>query len=264
MTGDKTIHGATARALIRAADRATLATALTPNAGTDAAPDAARDGPGGGWPYASLVMVACDFDASPLLLISDLAEHTKNLAADGRASLMFDDTAGLDNPLTGARVTVLGRIERCDHDGARARYLARHPDAAEYAGFADFHLYRMAVERAHLVAGFGVIHWIAAGDVLFDTTGAAGLAAAEGDIVAHMNTDHADAVALYANTVLGRAGAGWTMCGIDPEGIDLRHGAAVARLEFAPPVATPITTASAARAALVALAAEARGGRLKP
>ena len=234
MTGDKTIHGATARALIRAADRATLATALP----SSEALDAAMDGPGGGWPYASLVMVACDFDASPLLLISDLAEHTKNLAADGRASLMFDDTAGLDNPLTGARVTVLGRIERCDHDGARARYLARHPDAAEYAGFADFHLYRMAVERAHLVAGFGVIHWIAAGDVLFDTTGAAGLAAAEADIVAHMNADHAEAVPLYATAFLGRAGAGWMMCGIDPEGVDLRRGAELARLDFDSPIAT--------------------------
>lgn len=260
MSGDKTVHGSTARALIRAADRATLATALP----SSEALDAAMDGPGGGWPYASLVMVACDHDASPLLLISDLAEHTKNIAADGRASLMFDGTAGLDNPLTGSRVTVLGRIERCDHDGPRARYLARHPDAAEYAGFADFHLYCMAVERAHLVAGFGVIHWIAADDVLFDTTGAAGLAAAEADIIAHMNADHADAVALYANAVLGHAGAGWTMCGIDPEGIDLRHGAAVARLAFAPPVATPITTAAAARAALLTLAAEARAARLNP
>ena len=256
MSGDKTVYGAEARTLIRAADRATLATALTAEGAADVA--------GGGWPYGSLVMVACEHDASPLLLISDLAEHTRNIAADSRASLMFDGTVGLDNPLTGARVTVLGRIEWCDHDGARARYLARHPEADEYAGFSDFHLYRMTVERAHLVAGFGVIHWIAAGELLFDTAASAELAAAEPDIIAHMNADHADAVRGYANEILGRAGTGWTMCGIDPEGIDLRHGGEVARLDFAPPIATPVTTAAAARAALMALAADARPVRQKP
>lgn len=245
MGDDETAYGAAARALIRATGRATLATAL------DSGPE------GGGWPYASLVMAACDHDASPLLLISDLAVHTRNVAADSRASLLFDGTAGLDNPLTGARVTVLGTLVRCDHAGLRARFLARHPDAAEYAAFGDFGLYRMAVERAHLVAGFGVIHWIAAASLLFDTSGAAELAGADADIVAHMNADHAAAVTLYATALLGRAGAGWTMTGIDPEGIDLRRGAEVARLDFD----SPIATAAAARERLVALAARARGGQ---
>ncbi len=243
MGDDETACGAAARALIRTTGRATLATALA-------------TGPaGGGWPYASLVMAACDHDASPLLLISELAVHTQNVAADGRASLLFDGTAGLDNPLTGARVTVLATLVRCDRAGLRARYLARHPDAAEYAAFGDFGLYRMAVERAHLVAGFGVIHWITAAALLFDTSGAAELAAGEADIVAHMNAaDHAEAVTLYATALLGRAGAGSMMTGIDPEGVDLRRGAEAARLDFE----SPIATAAAARETLVALAARAR------
>src|SRR3954451_17231030 len=139
---------ATARALLRSRDRATLATSLA------------------GAPYASLVLAATAADGAPLLLISDLAQHTINIAGDDRMALLFDGTGDLDEPLTGPRVTVLGRAERNTDDALRARYLARHPSAALYAGFADFHLYRVAVERAHLVAGFGRIHWIAAEDLL--------------------------------------------------------------------------------------------------
>jgi putative heme iron utilization protein len=246
--------GAGARALIRRSDRATLATALIPEATPETTPEAVAQG----WPYASLVMVACGHDASPLLLISDLAEHTKNLATDDRASLLFDGTQGLDNPLTGARVTVVGRIARFDgggdDGGARQRYIARHPDAAQYAGFGDFGLYRMTVEKAHLVAGFGEIHWIDAEALLFDTADAAEVAAREADIIGHMNADHSDAIGLYATALLERSGAGWEMTGIDPEGVDLRRGAEIARLDFDHPIAT----AGAAREALVALAERAR------
>lgn len=223
----------TARGVARQADRAVLSTATADH----------------GWPYGSLVMAACDMDASPLLLISELAEHTKNLATDDRASLLFDGTAGLDNPLTGARVTVLGRLARCDDDALKARYLARHPAASEFAGFGDFALYRMAVERAHIVAGFGVIHWIEAADFLYDMTDAEELAERASDIVSHMNQDHGEAVALYATSLLARNEGPWTMTGIDPEGCDLRCGGEVARVTFE----TPVHGAQAARKALVEL-----------
>jgi hypothetical protein len=229
---------AKARGVVRSCDRATLATATADES----------------WPYGSLVMTACDPDASPLLLISELAEHTKNLHADGRAALLFDGTAGLANPLTGTRVTVLGRLARCDDDAARRRYLARHPDAAEYAGFGDFGLYRMAVERAHIVAGFGVIHWIDSDDLLYDAALARELADREADIVGHMNADHGEAIALYATSLLDREGGAWTMTGIDPEGCDLRCGGRVARLAFD----APVHDAAAARAALVALVSRGR------
>ena len=151
------------RRLIRACDRAVLSTAM----------------PDGAWPYGSLVMTACDHAANPLLLISDLAEHTTNLSHDNRASLLFDGTAGLDSPLTGARVTVLGTISKTEDPGLIARYTARHPESEMFAGFADFNFYKMTVERAHIVAGFGVIHWIDHGDLLFDTSGFEDLAAAD-------------------------------------------------------------------------------------
>ena len=229
--------GVVARGLIRAADRASLATS---------GPD--------GWPYASLVLLACDHDATPLLLLSDLAEHSKNIARDARVALLVDGTGGLDEPLTGPRVTVLGRALRSAEPAAKARFVARHPSAAAYADFQDFALYRVAVERGHLVAGFGRIHWIEAGDLL-DRRASPALREAEPAIVAHMNDDHGDAIDLYVGRLLGREGRGWRMTGIDAEGCDFRLGGAVARLDFPERVAD----AAAARAMLVDLARRARG-----
>jgi putative heme iron utilization protein len=132
--------------------------------------------------------------------------------------------------------------------------MARHEEAALYAGFADFALYQLAVERVHMVAGFGAIHWIEKSDYAMDLTSAGALIAAEAGIVSHMNDDHADAVQLYATRLLGLAGKGWIMTGVDPEGCDLRNGGTVARLGFDAPVGTP----EEARAALVALVGKAR------
>jgi len=227
---------------MRAADRATLATMMR------------NDQPDAGAPYASLVLAALDHDASPLLLISTLADHTRNLAADPRASLLFDGTAGRDEPLTGPRVSVQGRAQRTDDPRHRARFLARHPGAAMYAGFKDFAFYRLEATRAHLVAGFGRIHWIAPGDLLLDVRGSAPLAESEASIIEHMNADHADAVQLYASRLLGRGGRGWLMTGIDPEGADLRLGGMVARLPFE----RPVHDAESARAELVRLVKHAR------
>ena len=115
-----------------------------------------------GAPYVSLVLVAFDADGGPLLLLSRLAQHTKNLLADARVSLLFDGAAGLEDPLTGPRLTVLGAIGACPDPQALERYLARHPSAQTYAGFSDFNLYKVTIERGHSVAGFGQIRWIEA------------------------------------------------------------------------------------------------------
>ena len=211
----------------------------------------------GGAPYASLAMVALDHGASPLLLLSDLADHTRNLKADPRASLLFDGTADRAVPLAGERASVQGRVERVQDERLLARYVARHPDAAAYATFGDFNLYRMSVERAHLVAGFGRIRWVPADLVLYDASGAEALAAAEPEIVAHMNDDHADAVRLYAERLLGLGdGLGWRLTGVDPEGADLRRdpGGEVARLPFD----EPARDAEGARVELVRLVKRAR------
>jgi hypothetical protein len=245
--------GATVRGLVRAAERASLASALV------------RDG--SGRPYASLVLSTCAHDGSPVLLLSDLADHSKNLAAEPKAALLFDGTAGHADPLTGARASLLGEIrpigDRADAEPLLARYIAHHPGAADYAGFADFKLYRMTVESAHLVAGFGRIHWLTGPEVLFDSADCGALAEAEADIVAHMNADHAAALTAIAAQLPGlpepESADSWVMTGIDPEGFDLRTkglgaGTRRARAGFE----TPVRDAEAARTALVALARKAR------
>lgn len=218
---------AIARRVMRQADRAVLSTLQPPEA----------------WPYASLVLTALDADATPLLLISALAQHTRNLAADPRVALLFDGTAGFAQPLEGPRVTVLGRAEPTGLPRHRARYLARHPDAELYAGFGDFALYRVVPVRAHLVAGFGAIHWLGAAEVVADLAAAAALVEAEAEVIARLNQDHGAALDACAQGLLGRGETGWRVTGIDPEGIDLRRGGAVARLTFDPPVYDPQTAA---------------------
>jgi putative heme iron utilization protein len=209
----------------------------------------------GGGPYVSLAMVALDQDATPLLQLSDLADHTKNLKGDPRVSLLFDGTGGNAVPLAGERATVQGRIEPVDDQRLLARYVARHPDAAAYACFGDFRLYRVLVERAHLVAGFGRIHWVPAAAFLLESAKAAPLLTQERGIVEHMNEDHAAAIRLYARNLLKREGEGWTMTGVDPEGCDLRRGGEVARLWFD----ALVRDAAGARDELVRLVERARG-----
>jgi heme iron utilization protein len=110
-----------------------------------------------GHPYASMVLVATDTTGRPTFLISRLALHTQNLLADAKASLLIDATDATGDPLAGGRVTFIGAIHATDRAASRARFLASHPSAQSYASFADFGVYAMTVESAHLILGFGRI-----------------------------------------------------------------------------------------------------------
>jgi len=238
---DRTIEkelGTQTRLLARSIDKGSLATAM-------------RDDQ---WPYASLVMTASDHDGSPLLLISELAEHTQNILKDHRCGLLIDGTAGLDTPLTGSRITLIGTLQRTEESQPLERYIRRHTDAEIYAGFADFALYRMTVERVHMVAGFGDIHWIGGRAFRFNADTAAALAESEADTIDHMNDDHHEAVTLYATNLLGLPPNDWRLTGIDPEGCDLRAAGTVARLAFD----RIVRDAEEARAELVKLVKKAR------
>jgi heme iron utilization protein len=226
--------GVFGRRLLRRRDRAALGTNLR------------------GAPYVSLVLFVADLDASPLLLLSDLAQHSRNIAFDPRVSLLLDATEGHPDPLTGPRLTLIGRADAIDDARCLSRFTAHHPTSTVYSGFGDFRLYRVTVERGHLVAGFGRIHWIDGRDLRF-AADVDELAAAEPKILRHMNEVQAKAVANYAGHLLGLAGTDWRMTGIDPEGIDLRRHGETARLDFPAPVLTP----EAARAALVQYADKA-------
>jgi heme iron utilization protein len=194
--------------------------------------------PGSGDPYCSLVNVATAADGAPLLLISRLAVHTKNVLADARVSLMIDERKEGD-PLQGARVMLMGTAAATQDPDARRRYLDRQPEAEMFAGFADFAFYRVALKAAHLVAGFGRIVDLKPQDVLTEIGDAAELVAAEPDILAHMNEDHAEACRLYATKLLGAPDGEWRCVGCDPEGLELQQGRTALRLAFPQRVRAP-------------------------
>lgn len=210
--------GAEARRLLRHARSGTLSTLL----------------PEGG-PYGSLVNYATDQRGRPILLLSTLAWHTRNLERDGRASLLVVGEGSFGDVLEGARVTMIGRCARLDAsegEDARRRYLARHPGGSFYAGFKDFGWWRLEVEQAHAVAGFGRIETMAGDDVLLGAEPARALGAMEASAVAHMNEDHLDAVQLYATRLIGAEQGEWRMAGIDSDGADLTDGSTSLRLAF--------------------------------
>lgn len=228
---------AAARTLMREARSGALATLMT----------------GSGDPYCSLVNVATAADGAPLLLISQLALHTKNIMADARVSLMLDERKAGD-PLEGARVMLMGSAVKTDSADARRRYLARHPDAEMFAGFGDFAFYEVKLKGAHLVAGFGRIVDLKPSDLLTDLAGAETLLAAEPDVIAHMNADHADACRLYATKLLGAPDGAWRCVGCDPDGLDLQLDRTGLRLPFPQRVSQP----GVLRAVLKQLADQAR------
>lgn len=203
-----------------------------------------------GAPYASLVTVALDHDLAPILLLSRLADHTGNLLARPRCSLLFDGTDGHPNPQTGPRVTLMGEAAESSDPRLKARFLARHPAAAMYADFADFAIWRIEPARAHFVGGFARAVWFPAPFGL-ELQAVSAMTEAEPAILEHMNGHHADAVARMA----AAAGGGedepcvWRMTAIDPDGCDLAGGERFVRVAFPRPVDGP----AAARAALVEL-----------
>jgi putative heme iron utilization protein len=209
--------------------------------------------PGSGDPYCSLVNIATAADGSPLLLISRLAVHTKNILADPRVSLMIDERKPGD-PLEGARVMLMGTAARTDSADARRRYLASQPEAEAFAGFGDFAFYEIRLKGAHLVAGFGRIVDLTPADILTDLAGAEALVAAEPEVLEHMNSDHADACRLYATKLLNAPDGNWRCVGCDPEGLDLQSERTGLRLPFPQRVTQP----GVLRAVLKQLAEQAR------
>ena len=232
--------GRLARSLLRRSRQGALATLMT----------------GTGDPYCSLVNVASHADGSPILLISRLALHTRNILGDSRVSLMLDERAEGD-PLEGSRIMLAGRAEEASTDDLgilRRRYLNAHPSAEAFVEFKDFAFFRIRPTGAHLVAGFGRIVDLAPARFLTDISDATALLEAEPGAIEHMNEDHRDAMNLYAAKLLGAEAADWRCTGCDPEGMDMQAGATTLRLEFP----ERVTNGNELRKMLVRLVGEAR------
>lgn len=231
MTSDESFDAAAeARMLLRTSPVGTLATLCHAK----------------GAPYASMAAVAPDVDGAPLMLLSTLAIHTTNIMADPRVSLLLDARTrddGSADPMTRTRVSYYGTLAVTEADGARDRFLRHHPDAAFYSRFKDFDFYRMTIESAHLVAGFGRIVDLSASDLLTPDACGGAIAAAEGEIVTHMNADHADTLQLYARVFAGDEAAdganGLTCVACDRDALTLRRAMNLMRIPFPRTVDTP-------------------------
>jgi putative heme iron utilization protein len=236
--------GRAARSLLRRSRQGALATLMA----------------GSGDPYCSLVNVASHPDGSPILLISRLALHTRNILADSRVSLMLDERAQGD-PLEGSRIMLAGRAEEAGGDDAtilRRRYLNAHPSGEVFVGFKDFSFFRIRPAAAHLVAGFGRIVDLTPEEFLTDISDAGTLLEAEQGTVEYMNADHRAAMNLYATKLLGADAADWHCTGCDPDGIDMQSGATTLRLDFPRRIVTP----AALRQMLGELAEQARAAAI--
>lgn len=210
--------------------------------------------PESGFPLVTLVNVAADADGAPLLLISALALHTRNLAHDGRAALLLTET-GKGDALAHPRLSLVGICAPFPAPAARRRFLARHPKAARYADLPDFAVWRMGVQAAHLNGGFGKAAALSATQLCTETAGAEALVAAEPEVLATLRAEHAADIRLLATARAGAPQRDWVATGCDPEGLDLACGDYAARLVFA----ERVTTAAALFAHVAALAAAARG-----
>jgi heme iron utilization protein len=230
----------TARSLLRRSRQGALATLMA----------------GSGDPYCSLVNIASYPDGSPILLLSRLAVHTKNILADPRVSLMLDERAEGD-PLEGARIMLAGRAEEASGEAAeivRRRYLGAHPSAEAFVEFKDFSFFRIVPSGTHLVAGFGRIVDLKPEQFLTDLSGAEGLLEAEPKSVEHMNANHHEAMELCATRLLGAESAEWRCVGCDPDGMDMQADKRTLRLDFP----ERVTSGTELCKMLVRLAGEAR------
>ncbi|WP_376099973.1 HugZ family protein [Roseomonas sp. CCTCC AB2023176] len=237
MTETAPDHGLTARHLLRSAGAATLATVME-----------------GGAPFVALVTPAVAPDGTILLWLSTLSAHTRHLTAEARCALLAAGPAADANPQTAPRVSVTGIAEQVDDPALKARWLGRHPYAALYADFGDFSLWRITPGGGLLVGGFAAAHRLRAADLAPPAEAVAALAEAEADVLAHVNEDHADALAAIARHLGGGEGA-WRMANLSPDGCDLVRAEEEVRFM---PFRQPARTAGEVRDALVTAVRAAR------
>jgi putative heme iron utilization protein len=210
-----------------------------------------------GYPYGSFVTVAFD-DGNPVFLVSTLAEHTRNLQRDPRASLLVAER-GSEDPLANGRVTLLGPCCQVDGDdgSARTAFLAAHPNAAYYADFRDFGFWKLRVESIRYIGGYGRMSWVEEAD--WHAAEPDPLAASAAGVIAHMNDDHADGMVLYCRAFSKATGiTAVSMTGVDRYGFEMSavtsEGPRPVRLAFAEPIGSP----EEVRVALVAMLKDAR------
>jgi heme oxygenase (biliverdin-IX-beta and delta-forming) len=200
-----------------------------------------------GYPFGSIAPYTLDYDGEPTILISDIAQHTRNIKHNNKVSLtVFDQQA--DDPQAGGRLTWLGDAEPVDPRDAerRERYLRYFPSAESYFETHDFSFYKIRLRRARFIGGFGQIYWIEPDAMLVKNP----FRESERMIIQHMNQDHRPALLHYCDVLKDVKADEVIMIGIDSEGFDLLADGRKLRIDFE----SPIGTIEEARATLVKLA----------
>lgn len=206
-----------------------------------------------GFPFVSLTSIATDLDGTPIILVSRLSQHTQNLLADQRASLLLS-RGGKGDPLAHPRLSLQVSAEISREPRLRERFLARHPKARTYVDFPDFGFFLLRPATLHLNGGFARAFDGDARLIQSRLEDPQAFEALERSAVEHMNEDHAEALELYATRLCGMPSGRWRATGLDPDGLDLASGDLVARVSFPSPVEEP----GAVRRALKELADQAR------
>lgn len=212
-----------------------------------------------GYPFGSVAPFVLDHNCQPVILISNLAEHTKNIAANPKVSLLV--FAGAEDLQANARLTLLGeavKIFKDEDADLRTRYLRFLPQAAGYFDMHDFAFYRIHIHQARYIGGFGKMSWLSDVDLFSGLPEASPLASQETAILEHMNADHAENLRSYCRHYHQVNAEHAEMLGIDCDGFDVsaRCGESTSMLRF--DFEQTIHDAQSARAALVAMAKAAK------
>lgn len=204
-----------------------------------------------GHPFGSIMFYLVDHDGSLLILVSTLAEHTKNIRHDARVSLITHNQNDLNIQSQG-RVTVVGVAQSAENNPRiAARYLRHFPEAESYLAMSDFSFYRILPRTLRYIGGFGKIHWVSAISYLVPPYP---LIAQEDDVIAHMNVDHRDTLRRYCQHFHQCEAVDVEMLGIDCDGFDVCADGGNLRFDFE----EMVLDAQQARHALVEMAKRTR------
>ncbi len=197
------------------------------------------------FPYSTFTLTAFDYDISPIVLLSNLSEHTTNIKKNGLVSLMLceeqklyhyfpkfeNSNSNYEDPMSRPRITLIGNLKKTNDENNKKRFLSRHPASKLYSGFADMNFYKMKIIGAHMIGGFASVKWFKEKDLI--TKEPEGFNVSEENIIKHMNECHQDSLNLYSTRLLkSKKKKHWGMVGIDPEGFDLRNKDVLARYCF--------------------------------
>ena len=218
-------------------------------------------------PYVTFVMTAFDYDGGPLVLLSDLSEHTKNIDDNDIVSILFYEEQkntsdfpifknkdfneindSYEDPMSRPRLTVIGKLKKTFQIEHKKRFIKRHPVSNLYANFKDMNIYKLDVMNAHLTGGFAKVQWFSKDEML--NKDFSGFKEVEDEVLNHMNKEHNESLKLYARVLLGKEPKkSIQIVGIDPEGFDMRISEKLIRFYFP----TPLKKASELRKVFVKL-----------